>query len=125
MPETSVSVPQTIAPHGGTLIDRFVPEAQRATVAERADGLPKIVLNERQISDLELIAIGAVSPLTGFMRQADYESVVHKMRLANGLPWTIPVTLAITEAQAQTLHPGTQAALTDAGGTILAVLNIA
>src|SRR5690348_15986207 len=87
---------QTIAPHGGVLVDRFVPETERANVAARAAGLAKIALNARQISDLELIAIGAVSPLIGFMSQEDYKSVVQTMHLANGVPWSIPVTLAVT-----------------------------
>ncbi|HLV81340.1 MAG TPA: sulfate adenylyltransferase, partial [Chthonomonadaceae bacterium] len=115
---------ETIAPHGGTLINRFVPASERAEVAARAAALPKIPLNARQISDLELIAIGAASPLTGFMSQDDYKNVVHNMHLANGLPWTIPVTLAVTPEQAETLRPGAQAALTDGSGAILAVLTV-
>jgi sulfate adenylyltransferase len=121
---SGIPASQTIAPHGGTLMNRFVPAAQRAEVAARAAALPKITLNERQISDLELIAIGAVSPLTGFLSQSDYESVVHQMHLANGLPWPIPVTLAITAAQAAFLKPGSQAALTDRAGNVLAVLTV-
>ncbi|HZT42294.1 MAG TPA: sulfate adenylyltransferase [Chthonomonadaceae bacterium] len=117
-------MPETIAPHGGTLINRFVPASERATVAAHAATLPKIPLNARQISDLELIAIGAASPLTGFMSQDDYKSVVHNMHLSNGLPWTIPVTLAVTPEQAETLRPGAQAALTDENGAILAVLTM-
>ena len=77
---------QTIAPHGGTLINRFTPPEQKAALLGKAEKLPRIALDARQISDLELIAIGAVSPLDGFMGKADYESVVHKMRLASGLP---------------------------------------
>lgn len=125
MPEPSVAVPgETIAPHGGILVNRFVPENLRGDVAARAAKAPRIPLNERQISDLELIAIGAVSPLTGFLGQADYESVVHKTRLANGLPWSIPVTLAIGREQADALKPGGLAALTDETGAILAVLTV-
>jgi sulfate adenylyltransferase len=115
---------QTIAPHGGTLVDRFVPEPERAAVLARAKSLPVITLNSRQVSDLELIATGAVSPLTGFMSQPDYESVVRKMRLANGLPWSIPVTLAVDDATAASLGSGAQAALADEGGEIRAVLTV-
>ena len=115
---------QTIAPHGGVLINRFVPEGTREQVKAHAGALPAIALNARQISDLELIAIGAVSPLTGFMGEADYRSVVDTMHLANGLPWSIPVTLAVSAAQAATLTPGSQAALTDDNGAILAVLTV-
>ena len=114
----------SIAPHGGTLINRFVSQDKQSAIRAQAAALPQIVLNERQISDLELIAIGAVSPLTGFMGKADYDKVVSEMHLANGLPWSIPVTLAVTAQQAETLKPGTQAALTDETGTLLALLNV-
>ena len=115
---------QTIAPHGGKLINRFAPPEQKAALLTEAEKLPKIALDARQISDLELIAIGAVSPLEGFMGKADYESVVHEMRLANGLPFSVPVTLAVTNEQAASLTPGTKAALTDEAGAILAVLTV-
>lgn len=121
---TATSVSQTIAPHGGTLVNRFVAEADRAAVAAQAAALPTIALDARQISDLELIATGAASPLAGFLSQADYERVVNEMRLANGLPWAIPITLAVTDAQAATLKPGEKAALTDENGTLLAVLTV-
>jgi len=114
----------SIAPHGGTLVNRFVSQDKHSEVRAQAASLPQIVLNERQISDLELIAIGAVSPLTGFMGKADYDKVVHTMHLANGLPWSIPVTLAVTPEQAQPLKPGSEVALTDENGTLLALLNV-
>lgn len=115
---------QTIAPHGGTLINRFAPDAQRADLQAEARSLPQLPLDARQISDLELIATGAASPLTGFMNQADYQSVVRSRHLANGLPWTIPVTLAVTDAQADSARPGSRVALTDEAGNILAVLSV-
>ena len=115
---------QTIAPHGGELVNRFAAPEKKAALQTAAENLPRITLDARQISDLELIAIGAVSPLTGFMGKADYESVVQKMRLANGLPWSIPVTLAVTSEQAASLTPGSQAVLTDEKGTLLAVLTV-
>src|SRR5580658_8724473 len=115
---------QTIAPHGGELVNRFVTDELRATAAEAAATLPRIALNERQISDLELIAIGAASPLTGFLSQADYESVVHTMHLASGLPWSIPITLAVTAEKAAELRLGGEAALTDADGTLLATITV-
>ncbi len=118
-------MPETIAAHGGTLIDRFVPKDQLQEETERASRLPRVPLTRRQVSDLELIAIGAVSPLTGFMKADDYFSVVRSMRLANGLPWTIPVTLAVDGAQAESLRTGAEVALTDEGGAPLAILTVA
>jgi len=115
---------QTIAPHGGTLVNRFVPDGIREAAAEAAAALPRIELNERQISDLELIAIGAASPLTGFLSQIDYESVVHTMHLDNGLPWSIPITLAVSTEKAAELTVGGKAALTDSAGVLLATITV-
>ena len=84
-----------IAPHGGKLIDRIATPAQKAEFLSQADRLPRVELDERAFSDLVMIAIGAFSPLTGFMLEADYQNVVAKMRLADGLPWSIPITLSI------------------------------
>jgi sulfate adenylyltransferase len=79
------------------------------------------------ISDLEMIAIGAYSPLTGFMKQADYNSVVHDMHLSNGLPWTVPVTLAVTEEQAADIDIGQTVALaepSDDGQHVMGVIEV-
>jgi len=102
-----------IAPHGGTLIDRQLTGIAREQAIERARTLPKIALSEINLADLEMIAVGALSPLTGFMNRADYESVVEHMRLSNGLPWTIPVTLALSEEQAHAIHIGESIALVE------------
>src|SRR6185436_3422155 len=89
---------ETIQPHGGILINRFLQGDALQSAIDRAPGLPAIRLSARQTSDLELISTGAASPLTGFMGLADYHSVVRNMRLASGLPWSIPVTLAVNES---------------------------
>ncbi|HJY79750.1 MAG TPA: sulfate adenylyltransferase [Candidatus Binatia bacterium] len=115
----------TIAPHGGRLVNRLVTGDQRAALLEKAGALPKIQLDERAQSDVEMIAVGAFSPLRGFLGAADYRSVVEHMRLANGLPWSIPVTLQVSRAQADTLKDGTEVALVDERNTILAVLEMA
>jgi len=81
-----------IAPHGGELVDR---------TGARPDDLPSLEtlpLTSRELSDLDMLACGALSPLTGFMGRDDYESVLENMRLANGLPWALPVCLAVDEA---------------------------
>jgi sulfate adenylyltransferase len=117
-----------IAPHGGTLINRQLTGDARQAAIERANGLERIVLNDLNLADLEMIATGGLSPLTGFMGEADYKSVVHNMRLANGLPWTIPVTLAISAEQAARIQPGQAVALiekTEGGERLLAILDVA
>ncbi len=98
--------PDSIAPHGGTLINRIATPDQRAEFLDKAEYLPRVQLDERAVSDLELIAIGGFSPLTGFMEQPDYDRVVNEMHLANGLPWSIPVTLSVTEEVAEPLKEG-------------------
>lgn len=113
-----------IPAHGGKLINRIVEGADREKHMKLAPSLPKIILSSRQMSDLDMIACGALSPLEGFMGEKDYLSVIDNMRLANGLPWTIPVTLAVTKEQAGTFAVGKQTALADERGTILAILHI-
>ena len=84
-----------IQPHGGTLVSRTLSGDAREDVAARAQSLKTITLSALNLADLEMIANGGFSPLTGYLERADYESVVHHMRLANGLPWSVPVTLAV------------------------------
>ena len=114
-----------IAPHGGTLIDRIIPEAARAAALQRAARLPRVQLSAVQLSDLVMIATGGYSPLTGFMGQADYEAVVEGMHLANGLPWSLPITLAVTAEVAKGLQAGTDVALGDEHGRIAGLLHLA
>ncbi|CAN1212365.1 sulfate adenylyltransferase [Tumidithrix helvetica PCC 7403] len=113
-----------IAPHGGTLVNRIVSDRQREEFFSKADFLPRVRLSERSLSDLELIAIGGFSPLTGFIGKADYESVVVNMRLANGLPWSIPITLPVTEAEAEPLNIGATIRLDDPNGEFIGILEL-
>lgn len=87
---------ERIAPHGGTLINRLV-EADPREYAH----LPALELSERSSADLELVATGVYSPLEGFLGEADHHSVVERMRLSNGLPWSIPITLGVSEGEAK------------------------
>ncbi len=110
---SAVATDRLIRPHGGTLVDR---------TGERPEGvesLEQIPLTSRELSDLDMIASGALSPLEGFMGRDDYESVLGRMRLASGLPWALPVCLAVAEAPS-----GDRVALTDASGRPLAVLDV-
>jgi sulfate adenylyltransferase len=112
-----------IAPHGGSLVDRVVTGAEAQFLADSAKALQPMALGIRALSDLELIAVGAFSPLQGFMTQADYQSVVADMRLASGLPWSLPVTLSASRDQAKAFE-GKQVALTDESGAPLAVMDV-
>ena len=114
-----------IAPHGGTLVNRFVDEPSRERLIERAAAMPKVTLSERAQSDLELIGVGAFSPLTGFMGSTDYHNVVEHMRLASGLAWPIPVCLQVSREVGDDLREGSQIALVDGRDHVLAVLDLA
>lgn len=112
-----------IQPHGGSLINRVVTGREREDLLKQLPAMKRLPVDHRTVSDLYCIATGAFSPLTGFMGEADYRAVVDRMRLANGLVWTIPVTLAVDEAFAGSLKPGEQIALTgQEDGTVYAVL---
>ncbi|MBV9614278.1 MAG: sulfate adenylyltransferase, partial [Ktedonobacteraceae bacterium] len=89
-----------IAPHGGELILNRATEAEHTRLEGLAKSLPQITIGSRQLADLEMLAIGAYSPLHGFMTRADYLGVVNEMHLSNGLPWSIPITLSTSEEQA-------------------------
>jgi sulfate adenylyltransferase len=102
-----------ISPHGGRLVDRL---------GDRPDGvenLEQVTLTSRELSDLDMLATGALSPLEGFMGRDDHERVVDEMRLANGLPWALPVCLAVAAAP-----EGDRVALADGSGRPLAVLDV-
>lgn len=113
-----------IPAHGGKLINRVIEGPERDKLQRMIPSLPKIILSSRQKSDLDMIACGALSPLEGFMGEKDYLSVINDMRLANGLPWTIPVTLAVTKAEAAHFNVDKPAALVDQNGTPLAILHV-
>ncbi|BAB05206.1 sulfate adenylyltransferase [Halalkalibacterium halodurans] len=98
-------------PHGGTLVQRFHPEANVESVEK------SIELDAFSLSDLELIGIGAFSPLTGFLTEKDYRSVVESMRLENGTVWSIPIALPVTEEKAATLSVGDVVKLDHQGET--------
>ena len=106
------------------LVNRIATPEQKAEFLDKADSLPRIQLDKRATSDLEMIAIGGFSPLQGFLEQADYESVVENMRLANGQPWSIPVTLSVNEEVAASLKEGSLIRLDDPTGRMVGVLEL-
>ncbi|MFD2370784.1 sulfate adenylyltransferase [Brevibacillus sp. GCM10020057] len=104
-------------PHGGILVNRFDPQADWSGVTRAVE------LDAFALSDLELIAIGGYSPITGFLDRSNYESVVERMRLADGTVWSIPITLPVTEAVASNLALGDQVRL-EHQGTVYGLLTI-
>ncbi|MEW4372752.1 sulfate adenylyltransferase [Paenibacillus kandeliae] len=100
-----------IVPHGGKLVQRIVEGEEREQLLEQAKQWKQIQINNWTVSDLDLIGVGAFSPLEGFLEEADYHSVVNDMRLANGLVWSIPITLALDESITSQLQIGEKVAL--------------
>ncbi|MGB3755507.1 MAG: sulfate adenylyltransferase [Rivularia sp. (in: cyanobacteria)] len=111
-----------IAAHGGKLINRIASPEQKQEFLSKADSLPRVELDERAVSDLEMIAIGGFSPLTGFMNEADYKRVVAEMRLASGVAWAIPITLSVTEEVANSFNRGDLIRLDNPKGEFIGVL---
>jgi sulfate adenylyltransferase len=111
-----------VAPLGGRLVDRRAAAGEAAELRARAAGLPQVMLSSREAADLELIADGAYSPLTGFMTRAEYEGVVEQAALPGGEPWTLPVTLPLADPDA--VHGASELALVDSGGALRAVLTV-
>jgi sulfate adenylyltransferase len=122
---SAVSNDSISAHGGGALVDLKAPQSDRAGLRVYADKLPAITLNARDLADLEMLASGAFSPLTGFMDEADYKRSRDEMRLASGIPWSIPITLGIDDGQARGLSAGQDVALAAENGARLAILKIA
>ncbi len=114
-----------ITPHGGKLIDREARGTEREALLQAAVTLPNVTINARAEADLELIAIGALSPLEGFLGEADYLSVRDHRRLANGLVWSIPITLSATAEERARLNVGDNVALKTRAGQVIAILHLA
>ena len=109
-----------IDPHGGELVDLLARAEKRDELIKEAESLDSATLSARQAADLELLAVGGFSPLRGFQGSDDWRRVVDEMRLADGLPWSIPVTLA-TGAEAA---DGDRLALRDSEARLLGVIDV-
>ncbi|HPQ70128.1 MAG TPA: sulfate adenylyltransferase [bacterium] len=112
-----------IRPHGGRLIDRHAKGEMREAMLAKANELPKIQVNERELADIEMIGCGAMSPLEGFMNRDDYLGVLNNMHLASGPVWTLPITLSVKPGDDRQYKIGDQIALVDQD-TILAVMDV-
>jgi len=115
---------ERIAPHGGSLKVLYLPADEAAAAKREAVDLPSWPLTQRQLCDIKLLLNGGLSPLTGFLAQADYDGVVDAMRLADGTLWPMPVTLDVSEAAAEPLAVGGRLALRDHEGWLIAILTI-
>ncbi len=113
-----------ITPYGGKLIDLMVAEDQRAELRAYANTLPSIRISERSACDLELLATGGFSPLDRFMSQADHQSVLDTMRLANGMLFPMPIPLPVDEEAVTRIKLGGDIALRSPGNELLAIMNV-
>ena len=115
-----MSTGNLISPHGGSLVNRFAD----GNLADEAASLPKITLSSKQACDLEMIAIGAFSPLTGFCKKADFESICKDMRLADGTVWPIPIILDVDDEFINDIDNNQNITLRDKEGFAIAILDI-
>ncbi|MGC9973985.1 MAG: sulfate adenylyltransferase [Gaiellaceae bacterium] len=110
----SSALDRLIRPHGGELVDRTGPRP------DGVESLETVTISSRELTDLDMVASGALSPLKGFMGREEYESVLESMRLPNELPWSLPVCLAVDEAP-----KADRVALAGEDGRLYAVLDVA
>jgi sulfate adenylyltransferase len=116
--------PHEIPAHGGRLVNRLLQGAERDRLINKATEMKTLTLTRRELCDIEMLTIGAYSPLEGYMGRKDYENVVTSMRLAGGLPWSIPITFRVDKKTAETLREGHDIALVDERQTVLAILHL-
>ena len=112
-----------VKPHGGKLRNLVLNADASAALKNEAKSLPSWTLNDRQICDLEMILNGGFSPLTGFLNESDYNSVLENMRLQDGTIWPIPITLDVTEEFAEAINKSDEIALKDKEGFTIAVMS--
>jgi len=114
-----------VPPHGGELKPLLLEGKEREELVQRAQDLPVVRLTSRETSDLIMLAIGAFSPLDGFMGEADYTGVVENMHLKDGTLWPIPITLAVRSEQADGIEIGAEVSLIDdESGELMGVLSV-
>jgi sulfate adenylyltransferase len=117
--------PSVVTDDRPSLINLALDGEARTAALEKAATLPQLELDEVAVADLELLGVGGYTPLTGFMGAADYRSVVENMRLANGSPWSLPITLSVSAERAAELRDGKELALVEPGGRLLGILELA
>ena len=120
-------MPKLVPPHGsGKVVPLLVAEEKQASELKRAETLKQIPLTSREASDLFMFGMGAYTPLSGFMGEADWRGVCVDMKLENGLFWPIPITLSATQELADSIEIGEEVALFDGdSGNVLAIMEVA
>jgi sulfate adenylyltransferase len=114
-----------IDPHGGKLVDLLATGGDAESLTNDARNYPKLAVNERELSDLEMLTVGALSPLTGFVGEEDYHSILETMHLSSGPAWTIPVTLSLTDEDVKRIGGASAVALTSGSSDVpLAVVEV-
>lgn len=113
-----------ITPHGGTLVNRLLTGDALAAAQKKAAGLSKITVDAYIAFEIDAIAKGIFSPLTGFMNEEQTRNVIDHMYVTKGVPWTFPILLSVTKADADSLELGQEVAIEDDRGEIVAILNL-
>src|SRR5436190_20808446 len=117
-----MSKAKLIAPYGEKLVNLVVDESEREQLIASSAQLASIKITMRNLCDLELLATGGFSPLTTFMGKADYERVLHEMRLADGTFWPLPITLTADPAELPTV--GEDIVLRNANNDTIAIMTL-
>jgi len=113
-----------IQPHGGKLIERVLTGAKKDEALEKSKRLPRLKLDPESVSDVENMATGVYSPLEGFLGGKDFRNVLNEMRLADDLPWTVPIVLDVDKATADGFRPGGEILLVNEEDRPVAILNL-
>ncbi|MFC4558001.1 sulfate adenylyltransferase [Virgibacillus kekensis] len=111
-------------PHGGVLVNRELSDDKKQEKLKNAESLNSLTVSAWTVSDIELIGIGGFSPLKGFMGQKDYESVVSNYQLADGTVWTIPITLSVSQEEAEQYKIGEEITLKGKDGIIYGTMEL-
>jgi sulfate adenylyltransferase len=113
-----------VRPHGGKLIDRALKGKEAEAAAKNLAMMKSIALDRMSVVDLRNIAVGRYSPLEGFIGKHDLESIVQNTRLKNGVVWSIPILLDVSEDEARGLKEGEDVCLKDEAGKAIAILHL-
>ena len=113
-----------IKPHGNKLIDKVLAENKRSQIESESKDMLQLQVNNEVIEDLYNIAHGVFSPLEGFMVEEDVQSIIKNDRMANDLPWTMPITFDVNEATAKKFSEGDDIALSNDDGKVIAILHL-